>query len=115
MFGTGCTGVVDRCEGVACGPCQSPITITVVDAQSGEGVAKVAITGTLSTTCEAIAGKTTCMLGDSSTRPGTFKLEVTADGYTSVPVTLQLQEDTGESCCSCGYVPINHSVALDKA
>ena len=71
----------DDCEGVACGPCQSPINLTITDAASGSADDKVTVTGDLSATCDKLGTQTTCSLGDSGTKPGTFKLTVSAAGY----------------------------------
>jgi hypothetical protein len=104
----------DDCEGTQCGPCQSPINLAITDAASGSAVDKVTVTGDLAATCDKLGTQTTCLLGDSGTKPGTFKLTVSAVGYKAVSLDVQVLAGADGGCCNCGYTSVNKQVQLTK-
>lgn len=111
-FLAGCE--TDSCVDVACGPCQSPLNVSVLDGETGEPVAQASISGDFSATCQRQGTQTICHLGDSATSPGTYSLTVRADGYLSTEVTATLAEGTDSGCCACGYTALRLTVTLAR-
>ncbi|MBW2529291.1 MAG: hypothetical protein JRI23_34260 [Deltaproteobacteria bacterium] len=99
-----------QCGGVVCDACPAPFTALVTDAVTGQPVADVVVVGA-DGSCEVRAdlGYTQCdvwlPIGDS-------ELTLSASGYSDAPVSVTINPDSGESCCSCDYNPKRREVSL---
>jgi hypothetical protein len=100
LFGEGLGGC-GLCGDVVCGACPAPLTLRVTDAEAGGAVAGLVVTGA-EALCDAPTGAelTSC---DVQVGVGTTELVLSADGYDDEAVSVTINADSGESCCSCGY------------
>ncbi|MDQ3262567.1 MAG: carboxypeptidase-like regulatory domain-containing protein [Myxococcota bacterium] len=99
----GCS-LFDPCRDLRCGACPPPFELRVTDRSSGAAVPGVQVTGA-EVSCGEAGGYTSCSpIGGGGA--GTFHLTVSAPGFVSTDVTVNVGEvDTTGQCCACGYQP----------
>jgi hypothetical protein len=101
------------CGDVVCGGCPAALTLKVSDAVAGGPVAELTITG-LSADCapRVDLGYTLCEI---QLAPGTYGMELQAPGYAAQTLSETINEDSGDSCCSCGYNPKTRDVGMSPS
>jgi hypothetical protein len=89
------------CGDVVCGACPAPLTLRVTDDQTGGAVAELTVAGA-EALCDVPAGAdvTSC---DVQIGVGVSELVLSAPGYEDAALSVTINADSGESCCSCGY------------
>ncbi|GEM_PF-3039838 len=117
LIASGCE-TIDKCAGIACGPCQSPIVLTL-RAQDNSKLGHATVSGTLQATCNTFETISTCMIGDSTSLPGSYTMTVVVDGYEHAEVTVTVAKDpradNPDVCCACGYKTARKTVTLKPA
>ena len=96
--------------GVDCGACPPAFTLHITDADTGQPVSDVNVSGAEAyCAVEATLGYTVC---EVELGVGTFDITLAADGYEDLPVSVTINPDSGESCCGCGYNAKRRDVQL---
>jgi hypothetical protein len=98
------------CGDVVCGACPPALTLNVSDATLGGPVNGLTISG-LVADCSPRAdlGYTLC---EAQVGPGTYQITLQAAGYLAQTVSMVINDDSGDSCCSCGYNPKYRDVPM---
>lgn len=91
----------NNCGGVVCDACPAALTLRITDATTGLPVAGVSVTGA-EAYCEVRddLGYTTC---EVELGVGSAEIGLSSAGYDDLPLSVTINPDSGESCCSCGY------------
>jgi hypothetical protein len=89
------------CGDVVCGACPPALTLKVSDAAAGGPITGLSVSG-VAADCEPRAdlGYTLC---EAQVAPGTYEISLQATGYLAQTISMVINDDSGESCCSCGY------------
>ena len=99
-----------RCGGVVCGPCPPPVSIAVQDAATGDPVDGLTLE---SDRGQATCTQSVCGLLDSTFPFGTYSVTLSAEGYVSQRIEVEVPRSEGQDCCDCGYVGRQLDVALE--
>ena len=89
------------CGDVVCGACPAALTLQIKDSVTGGPVPDVVVSGAQAY-CDDSAGadQTSC---DVTLGAGPAELVLSAPGYDDQTISVTINADSGESCCSCGY------------
>lgn len=98
--------VAGCCTGVQCDMCPPAVFISAADADTGAPIQAFSISGYTDSACNQ-----SCMIGY---QPGTYTVTVSAPGYVSQTLTIDVPEG-GEGCCSCGFDGVSRTAKLVKA
>jgi len=98
------------CGDVVCGACPPALTLKISDAVQGGPVSELSISGvTADCVPRPDLGYTLCQV---QLDVGTYELGLQAPGYTAQTISVTINADSGESCCSCGYNAKTRDVAM---
>jgi hypothetical protein len=97
------------CVNVHCGDCDPAIQLAVVDASTGSAVANVALSASASGSCSTSENVTLC---EVHAEAGSYIVTLSAPGYQSAAVGIEVAESDSHDCCDCGYVPVTRTVQL---
>lgn len=105
-------GVVacDPCAGYVSGACAPAITLTV---SGSDGVAPGATISGAAFSCGSARATTECTASGSLT-PGHYTLTISAPGYTSRTLEIDVPASAPGGCFNCGYTPVSDSVTLTR-
>ena len=92
----------DECAGVACGACEGPVALTIVDVTTGEQVVDATVDGMA---CPGICHPT-------ADGPGELVYDVAAPGYAPQTIRVVVAEDDSDGCCGCGWITERVTVEL---
>ena len=98
------------CADVACGPCLSPVTLSVRRV-SGDPLSGLKVSGDLQGACSGQA-PAVCHFGQSDTKPGAYSFQIIAADHESQSIQLTVSANPSDGCCACPYLPVNREVAL---
>jgi len=89
------------CGDVVCGACPPALTLNVSDAAKGGPVSGLTISGVTADCVPRVdLGYTLCQV---QLDVGTYEIALQAPGYDAQTISVIINADSGESCCSCGY------------
>ena len=97
------------CVRTHCGDCPAAIQLDVVDAANGDPVPAVTVSGERAGGCYVEETSTQCYLYPEA---GSYVVTVSAPGYQTVAVTIDVPESDGGGCCDCGYEGVTRTVEL---
>jgi len=101
------------CGDVVCGGCPPALTLKVSDSAEGGPISELSITGaTADCVPRTDLGYTLCQI---QLDVGNYELDLQAPGYAPQTISVTINPDSGESCCSCGYNAKTRDVALTPA
>ena len=97
------------CEGIDCAACRPPVVLQVVDETTGIAVVGVQISGEAVVTSRCDGQSNEICLSKGS---GTYTFTLSAPGYVSKDMTIEVVKDDDSECCYCGYVTVFETVKL---
>ena len=106
------------CYDVDCGACPPPISLDINVDDPGTVFEDLVVIGSggedLATedNCNVREGFIDCMMFDSSD-PGTYTYEVSAPGYVTQTVSVEVTESEGRGCCTCPSNSIEFEVFME--
>jgi len=99
------------CQHGACGPCPAALSVTVTRAD-GTDPTGVSVAGVAGVACgDPVDGAVVC--GVTRIEPGTYPIQVVADGEAPVDDTIVVVPDTA-TCCSCGTVGVHREIVFGE-